>query len=184
MRIGVPRESKVMEYRVGMVPDSVASLVRAGHEVWVETGAGEGSGIGDAEFEASGAKLVSREQAWGEPDLVVKVKEPRPDEVALMRPDQVLFTYLHLAANRELTECLCDAGVIALAYETIQNPDGSFPVLAPMSEVAGRMAIQAGAHFLERAHGGSGILLGGVPGCKAAKVLVIAGVGLKPIEAL
>lgn len=182
MRIGVPRESKVMEYRVGMVPDSVSSLVRAGHEVWVETSAGEGSGIDDAEFEASGAKLVSREQAWGEPDLVVKVKEPRPDEVALMRPDQVLFTYLHLAANRELTECLCDAGVIALAYETIQNPDGSFPVLAPMSEVAGRLATQIGVGLLQKDRGGKGILLGGVPGVARGRVVVI-GAGTVGINA-
>lgn len=173
MRIGVPRESKVMEYRVGLVPDSVSSLTRNGHEVWVEEGAGQGSGFRDDDFAEVGARIVSQEQAWSEPDLVVKVKEPRTDEVALMRSGQILFTYLHLAANPELTHCLCDTDVIALAYETIQNPDGSFPVLAPMSEVAGRLATQIGVGLLQKDRGGKGILLGGVPGVARGRVVVI-----------
>ena len=182
MRIGVPRETKIMEYRVGMVPDAVTSLARSGHEIWVETGAGEGSGFRDEDYERVGARIASREEAWSEPDLVVKVKEPQPDEVALMRKDQVLFTYLHLAANRELTECLCEANVIALAYETIQNPDGSFPVLAPMSEVAGRLATQIGVGLLQKDRGGKGILLGGVPGVARGRVVII-GAGTVGINA-
>lgn len=182
MRIGVPRESKVMEYRVGLVPDSVRALTRGGHEVWVEEGAGEGSGFGDGEYTAMGARIVDKQRAWSEPDLVVKVKEPRLDEVAMMRPEQLLFTYLHLAANRELADGLCRAGVIALAYETIQNPDGSFPVLAPMSEVAGRLATQVGVGLLQKDRGGKGILLGGVPGVARGQVVVI-GAGTVGINA-
>ncbi len=182
MRIGVPRETKVMEYRVGMVPDAVRAVTGSGHEVWVEAGAGEGSGFRDADFERAGARIVSREEAWSEPDLVVKVKEPTTDEVARMRPGQVIFTYLHLAANRELTMSLCDADVIALAYETIQNPDGSFPVLAPMSEVAGRLATQVGVGLLQKDRGGKGILLGGVPGVARGRVVVI-GAGTVGINA-
>ncbi|HJO23068.1 MAG: alanine dehydrogenase [bacterium] len=182
MHIGVPRETKVMEYRVGMVPDTVTSLVRSGHEIWVEQGAGVGSGFCDEDFERAGARIASREEVWSEPDLVVKVKEPVTDEVALMRSGQVLFTYLHLAANRDLTTCLCDADVIALAYETIQNPDGSFPVLAPMSEVAGRLATQIGVGLLQKDRGGKGILLGGVPGVARGRVAVI-GAGTVGINA-
>ena len=182
MRIGVPSESKVMEFRVGMVPDSVTSLARDGHEIWIETGAGQGSGFRDEDYEQVGARIVSREQAWSEPELVVKVKEPRADEIALMRSGQVLFTYLHLAADRALTQQLCDAGVIALAYETIQNPDGSFPVLAPMSEVAGRLATQIGVGLLQKDRGGKGVLLGGVPGVARGRVAVI-GAGTVGINA-
>ena len=163
MRIGVPRESKVIEYRVGMVPDGVAGLCKAGHEVWVEQGAGEGSGFADEEFARRGARLVTREEAWA-CELVVKVKDPLPDVVALLRRGAVLFTYLHLAANRDLTRRLLDADVIAVAYETIRNREGSFPVLAPMSEVAGRLAVQIGVALLQKDRGGKGLLLGGVPG--------------------
>ena len=182
MRIGVPQESKVMEYRVGMVPDSVTSLTRKGHEVWLQTGAGQGSGFSDKDFEQAGAKIVNRENAWSETDLVVKVKEPNTDEVALMHSGQVLFTYLHLAANRDLADSLCKANVNSLAYETIQNPDGSFPVLAPMSEVAGRLATQIGVGFLQKDRGGKGILLGGVPGVARGQVVVI-GAGTVGINA-
>ncbi len=174
MRIGVPRETKVVEYRVGMVPDGAAALCAAGHEVWVEKGAGDDSGFPDALYESRGARLVGREEAWGA-DLVVKVKDPLPDEVALLRPGAVLFTYLHLAANAELTRRLIDADVIAIAYETIRNADGSVPVLAPMSEVAGRLAVQIGVSLLQRDQGGKGILLGGVPGVMRGRVTVIGG---------
>jgi len=174
MRIGVPREIKVLEFRVGLVPDAARSLVAAGHEVWVERGAGEGSGFPDAAFEAAGARLGTREEVWGA-ELVVKVKEPLPEEVPLLRRGQVLFTYLHLAANPELTRALLDAGVVGIAYETICNPDGSFPVLAPMSEVAGRLAVQVGVSLLQKDHGGKGILLGGVPGVMRGRVSVIGG---------
>jgi sulfate adenylyltransferase len=174
VRIGVPRESKIVEYRVGMVPDGVAALSAEGHDVCVEEGAGEGSGFADAEFARRGARLVSREEAWSA-DLVVKVKDPLPDEVGLLRAGATLFTYLHLAANRDLTRRLLDAGVIGIAYETIRNPDGSFPVLAPMSEVAGRLAVQIGVALLQKDRGGKGLLLGGVPGVMRGRVTVIGG---------
>ena len=182
MRIGVPQESKVMEYRVGMIPDSVTTLTRKGHEVWIQAGAGQGSGFSDEDFERAGAKIVDREKAWSETELVVKVKEPNTDEVSLMHSGQVLFTYLHLAANRELAESLCKANVNSIAYETIQNPDGSFPVLAPMSEVAGRLATQIGVGLLQKDRGGKGILLGGVPGVARGQVVVI-GAGTVGINA-
>ena len=174
MRIGVPRESKVLEFRVGMVPDGAAVLVAAGHEVLVERGAGEGSGFADAEFEARGARLVAREEAWA-CELVVKVKEPNAEEVALLSPGAVLFTYLHLAANPDLTRGLLEADVVAIAYETVRAPDGTFPVLAPMSEVAGRLATQVGVSLLQRDRGGKGLLLGGVPGVGRGRVTVIGG---------
>jgi alanine dehydrogenase len=174
MKIGVPRETKVLEFRVALVPDGAAVLCAAGHEVCIERGAGEDSGFDDADFQARGAKLVEREEAWSA-DLVVKVKEPQPDEVSLLRPGAVLFTYLHLAANAELTRRLTAADVYALAYETIRNPDGSFPVLAPMSEVAGRLAVQIGVSLLQKDRGGKGLLLGGVPGVMRGRVTVIGG---------
>jgi alanine dehydrogenase len=175
MRIGVPRESKTMEFRVGLVPDAVRSLCRAGHELLVEPGAGLGSGFQDAEFAQAGAKLVSREETWSRPDLIVKVKEPQPDEIPFLRRGQVLFTYLHLAANPTLTKALLDAGVIGIAYETIQHLDGTFPVLAPMSEVAGRLAVQVGVSLLQKDQGGKGLLLGGVPGVMRGRVSVLGG---------
>ena len=174
MRIGVPRETKVREFRVGMVPDGVAALVAEGHEVCVERGAGEGSGFPDPDYAAQGARLVSREEAWSAP-LVVKVKEPLGDEVGLLEPGAVLFTYLHLAANPELCRELLAADVVAIAYETVRDPDGTFPILAPMSEVAGRLAAQVGVSLLQKDRGGKGLLLGGVPGVGRGRVTVIGG---------
>lgn len=183
MRIGVPKESKDQEHRVGMTPDGARALADAGHEVWVERGAGEGSGLSDAEFERAGARLVPRDEAWSAPDLVVKVKEPNDAEVRLLRPGQTLFTYLHLAAAPRLVESLRAADVVAIAYETIQQGDGSFPVLAPMSEVAGRLAVQIGVTLLQRDRGGKGLLLGGVPGVPRGRVTVI-GAGTVGINAV
>jgi alanine dehydrogenase len=183
MRIGVPRETKTMEYRVGLVPDAVRVLSRAGHEILVERGAGQGSGFSDESFAKAGAALVSREEAWSRPELIVKVKEPQPDEVGYLRRGQVLFTYLHLAPNPTLARALLDSGVIGIAYETIQNPDGTFPVLAPMSEVAGRLAVQVGVGLLQRDRGGKGLLLGGVPGVMRGRVCVLGG-GIVGINAV
>ena len=183
MRIGVPKESKDWEFRVGLVPDGARALVAAGHEVWVERGAGEGSGFPDGDYEAVGANSVDQKQAWSEPDLIVKVKEPSDVEVKLLRSGQILFTYLHLAAAPDLTSALCEADVYAIAYETIQNPDGSFPVLAPMSEVAGRLAVQIGASLLQKERGGKGLLLGGVPGVGRGRVTIL-GAGTVGINAL
>jgi alanine dehydrogenase len=183
MRIGVPRETKTMEFRVGLVPDAVRSLCSVGHEVLVERGAGQGSGFPDESFRAAGASLVAREEAWSAPELIVKVKEPQPDEVPFLRHGQVLFTYLHLAANPALARALLDAGVIAIAYETIQHEDGTFPVLAPMSEVAGRLAVQVGVSLLQRDRGGKGLLLGGVPGVMRGRVCVLGG-GIVGINAV
>jgi alanine dehydrogenase len=183
VRIGVPRETKDHEYRVGLTPEGARQLVGDGHEVLVERGAGRGSGFADEEYARAGATLVGLEEAWSAPDLIVKVKEPNPREVALLRPGQTLFAYLHLAPHRELTEALVEAGVQAIAYETIQFPDGTFPVLAPMSEVAGRLAIQIGVTLLQRDRGGKGVLLGGVPGVARGRVCVI-GAGTVGINAV
>ena len=172
MRIGVPREVKTAESRVAMTPDGVREVVAHGHDVVIEAGAGEESSIHDADFEAAGAAIGSIDDAWGA-ELVVKVKEPQPDEHARLRPDLVLFTYLHLAAYPEVARALLAAGTTAIAYETVQLGDGSLPLLAPMSEVAGRMATQVGAHWLERENGGRGVLLGGAPGVRPARVVVI-----------
>src|SRR5215468_10210187 len=144
MRIGVPRETKESEHRVGLTPDGARQLAASGHEVLVERAAGAGSGFADAAYAAAGARLVGADEAWSASDLVVKVKEPNAEEAKRLRPGQTLFAYLHLAPNRALTEALLAADVHAIAYETIQYPDGTFPVLAPMSEVAGRLAIQVG----------------------------------------
>ena len=175
MRIGIPRETKTMEFRVGMIPDAVSGLVRDGHEVFVESQAGVGSGFSDEAYASQGAQVVDRNATWRESDLIVKVKEPQPDEVQQMGEGQSLFTYLHLAANRDLALQLCARGVTAIAYETIQQPDGSFPVLAPMSEVAGRLAAQVGVGLLQKDRGGKGLLLGGVPGVARGRVSVIGG---------
>jgi len=183
VKIGVPKETKDREFRVGLVPEGARQLVRAGHEVLVERGAGLGSGFEDLRYEAAGAKLVDAEEAWTAPDLVVKVKEPNPQESARLRPGQILFTYLHLAAAPELVERLREADIIAIAYETIRNPDGTFPVLAPMSEVAGRLAVQIGANLLQKDRGGKGLLLGGVPGVMRGRVTIIGG-GTVGINAL
>ncbi len=183
MQIGVPRESKDQEFRVGMTPDGVGMLVSQGHEVMVEHGAGLGSGFGDEAYEAQGAKLADGPTTWSTPELIVKVKEPNLEEIAHLRRGQTLFTYLHLAAAREVAEALLDVGVIGIAYETIRMPDGSFPVLAPMSEVAGRLAAQIGVTLLQKNRGGQGLLVGGVPGVPRGNVTVIGG-GIVGINAV
>jgi alanine dehydrogenase len=183
MRVGVPREVKNREYRVALTPAGVTELVRAGHEVLVERGAGEGSSIPDADFQAVGARIVmDADDVWADADLLLKVKEPIAEEYDRLRRGQTLFTYLHLAASKECTDALVASGTTAIAYETVQTTDGALPLLAPMSEVAGRMAPQVGAHSLERAHGGRGVLLGGVSGVYAAKVVVI-GAGVSGMNA-
>jgi len=176
MVIGVPKEIKDHETRVGLVPSGVTALREAGHEVLVEAGAGEGSSIPDREYMQAGAAVLQRAgDVWRNADLVVKVKEPQPAEYGYFRPGLILFTYLHLAPLRELTEALLSTRVNAVAYETILENDGSLPLLTPMSEVAGRMAIQVGAQYLERPNGGRGILLGGVPGVAPANVVILGG---------
>jgi alanine dehydrogenase len=176
MLIGVPREVKTHEYRVGLVPGSVRELAHHGHEVVVEAGAGSGIGFDDRAYEAAGARILANAaEVLALAELIVKVKEPQPQEVALLRRDQILFTYLHLAAERELTQGLIRSGVIAIGYETVTDARGGLPLLAPMSEVAGRMSVQVGAHCLEKEQGGIGVLLGGVPGVPAAKVVILGG---------
>jgi len=175
MRIGVPKEIKVMENRVGMTPGGVSDLVRHGHTVQVETGAGEGSGFADEEYRNAGAEIVATAaEAWSS-EMVTKVKEPLEPEYAYFRKDLLLYTYLHLAAEGSLTKALVDSKVTAIAYETVQLADGSLPLLTPMSEVAGRMAVQVGARFLEKPQGGRGVLLGGVPGVAPARVSILGG---------
>ncbi len=174
--IGVPKEIKSNENRVGATPAGVDALVRAGHTVVMEKGAGVGSGFEDDAYIASGAQIAdTAEDVYGRADMIMKVKEPLPPEYDLLRPGQVLFTYLHLAAEPELTRSLMKNEVKSVAYETVQFPDGSLPLLTPMSEVAGRMATQIGSRFLEKIHGGRGVLMGGVPGVLPAEVVVIGG---------
>jgi alanine dehydrogenase len=183
VKVGIPREVKDHEYRVAITPAGVNELTSAGHQVYAEKEAGLGSSIPDEDFVTAGAKiLTAAEDVWGESDLVLKVKEPVPEEYDRMRSGQTLFTYLHLAASRETTDALLSSGIDAVAYETVQLPDGSLPLLAPMSEVAGRMAPQVGAHCLERAQGGRGVLMGGVSGVYAAKVVVL-GAGVSGMNA-
>lgn len=175
MEIGVPKETKTREFRVGLSPQSVRVLCDRGHHVFIETGAGLGSGFPDDAYRQAGAELVpSAALAWDRP-LVVKVKEPLPAEYDFLKPDRLLFTYLHLAADRRLTEALLHAGTLAIAYETVQLADGRLPLLTPMSVIAGRLSVQFGAHFLERHQGGRGVLLGGVPGVAAGRVVVLGG---------
>ena len=170
--IGVPKEIKLDEQRVALTPDAVRELVTHGLEVKIESGAGAGAGIGDDAFRNAGAQLVSRDEAWAA-HLVVKVKEPQPEEFGFLRNDMVLFTYLHLAAYPDVGAALLKAGTTAMAYETVQLEDGSLPLLAPMSEIAGRLAAQVGAHLLEKPHGGRGILMGGCTGVQPARVIVL-----------
>jgi alanine dehydrogenase len=170
--VGVPTEIKNSEHRVALTPDGVRELVHHDVHVLIQAGAGSGAAIDDAEYRAAGAEIVGVDEAW-QAELVVKVKEPQGGELARLRPESVLFTYLHLAAYPEVGKALLDAGTTALAYETVQLPDGSLPLLAPMSEVAGRMATQIGAHYLERENGGRGVLLGGAPGVRPARVVVL-----------
>ena len=175
MLIGLPKEIKDGENRVGLTPGAVKVLTRRGHRVLVETGAGMGSFLTDDEYLAAGGEIVSSAaDAWAA-QLIVKVKEPVPSEYHFLRPDQLLFTYLHLAADRQLTDALLSSGVTAIAYETVQTEEGKLPLLIPMSEVAGRMATQVGASYLERHHGGRGVLLGGVPGVAPANVAILGG---------
>jgi alanine dehydrogenase len=172
----MPKEIKPDEYRVGLVPASVRELIHNGHEVIVEAGAGEVIGLMDADYQRAGARLATTAaEVFAEADLIVKVKEPQPVEVAMLREGQILFTYLHLAPNPELTRGLVETGATCIAYETVTNSRGGLPLLAPMSEVAGRMAVQAGAHCLEIEQGGRGMLLGGVPGTLPAQVVVLGG---------
>jgi alanine dehydrogenase len=174
--VGIPKEIKDMEGRVSMQPDGVAELVHHGHEVYVQAGAGEGSGFSDEEYEEAGARLVDGpDEVFESSDLIVKVKEPVPEEYDRFREGHQLFTYLHLAANKGLTEFLMERRINSIAYETVEASDGSLPLLTPMSEVAGRMSVQAAAHHLESPQGGAGLLLGGVPGTPAAKVTIIGG---------
>lgn len=176
MRIGCPTEIKNHEYRVGLTPESARELVAHGHEVWIESGAGNGIGADDAEYRQAGAVIKDGPDAiFAECEMVVKVKEPQAEERARLRQGQILYTYLHLAPDPPQTADLVASGVTAIAYETVTGPNGSLPLLKPMSQVAGRMSIQAGATALEKAHGGRGVLLGGVPGVLPAKVLVIGG---------
>jgi alanine dehydrogenase len=183
MKVGVPREVKNHEYRVAITPAGVHELVRHGHEVVIEASAGVGSSIPDEDFTSAGAKMLpTADDVWQSADLVLKVKEPVAEEYHRMRRDQVLFTYLHLAASRPCTDALLGSGITSIAYETVQLPDRSLPLLAPMSEVAGRMAPQVGAHHLQRDGGGRGVLMGGVSGVYAAKVVVL-GAGVSGMNA-
>jgi len=176
VRIGVPKEIKVHEYRVGLVPAAVRELVAAGHEVLVETCAGGGIGVTDADYEAVGSGIAAAAgEVFAGSELIVKVKEPQSQECSMLRPGQVLFTYLHLAPDPAQARALCDSGATAIAYETVTAPDGSLPLLTPMSEVAGRMSVQVGAACLQKANGGLGVLLGGVPGVDPAKVVILGG---------
>ncbi len=171
--VGVPKEIKIQEYRVAMTPDGVREFERHGVQVFVQAGAGEGASFSDADYVAAGATIVpTAADAWAQ-QMVVKVKEPKPEEFGFLRPDLTLFTYLHLAAYPGVAEALLKAGTTALAYETVQLPGGALPLLAPMSEVAGRLAPQMGAHYLERHNGGRGVLMGGAPGVQPAKVVVL-----------
>ena len=175
MNIGVPREIKAQEHRVAVTPGAVHALVAAGHSVTIEQDAGVGSGFTDEEYAAAGAQVgASAADAWSQ-RLVMKVKEPVESEYGYLTDTSSLFTYLHLAADRPLTEALLAAGTTSVAYETVQLANGSLPLLTPMSEVAGRMAAQVGAHFLERSHGGRGLLLGGVPGVPSGEVVILGG---------
>ncbi|MFN0262700.1 alanine dehydrogenase [Tepidamorphus sp. 3E244] len=176
MLVGVPKETKNHEYRVGLVPSSVAELVHNGHEVIIETEAGTGCGQTDADYQAAGARIVnSADEIWSQAEMVVKVKEPLDFERKKLNPDQILFTYLHLAPDEEQTQDLIESGAICIAYETVTAPNGSLPLLSPMSEVAGRMATQVAARCLEKEIGGRGVLLGGVPGVPAGDVVILGG---------
>ena len=183
MLVGVPKEIKPQEYRVGLVPGSVRELAHHGHQILVETNAGDGIGFSDDDYRNAGAEVAENAaDVFAHSEMIVKVKEPQPAEIDMLRDGQVLFTYLHLAADKPLTEGILGSGCVGVAYETVTNEQGGLPLLAPMSEVAGRMSIQVGAHNLEKEQGGSGVLLGGVPGVAAARVLIIGG-GVSGINA-
>ncbi len=183
MKVGCVKEIKVHEYRVGMTPDNVSEYVSHGHAVYIETTAGEGSGFSDAEYVKAGAAILkTAKEVWDACDMIVKVKEPLEAEYALIRPGQIVYTYLHLAANRKLTDAMMASGCIGVAYETIEDRKGGLPLLKPMSEIAGRLSVQEGAKYLEKPFGGRGTLLGGVPGVKSAKVVVL-GAGIVGMNA-
>ena len=176
MRIGVPKEIKTHEYRVGLTSASARELIAHGHEVFIQTGAGDGAGLNDAEYAAIGAEILpSAKEVFAAADMIVKVKEPQPAECALLKKDQLLFTYLHLAADPTQTRGLMQSGCTAIAYETVVDAQGRLPLLTPMSEVAGRMAPMAGAYYLQKIHGGNGVLLSGVPGVAPGKVVILGG---------
>jgi alanine dehydrogenase len=175
MEVGIPRETKDQEFRVGLIPNLVRTLTDRGHQVYIETNAGLGSGIPDVEYQQAGATIVQTAAAAWDRELVIKVKEPLPTEYTHLYKNQILFTYLHLAANRELTEQLVNTGVSAIAYETVELPDGKLPLLAPMSIIAGRLSVQFGARFLEKQQGGRGVLLGGIPGVAPGQVTILGG---------
>ncbi len=176
MLVGVPKEIKNNEYRVGLTPASVTELSAAGHEILVESTAGAGIGFSDEDYRKAGATIAADAQAvFGRAEMIVKVKEPQAAEIAMLRPGQVLFTYLHLAADKPQAEGLMRSGATCIAYETVTADDGTLPLLRPMSEVAGRMSVQCGAHYLEKEHGGRGVLLGGVPGVEPASVVILGG---------
>jgi len=176
VKIGIPKEIKTHEYRVGLAPAGVRELALHGHSVFVEQDAAAGIGFSDDDYRKAGAEiLASPAEVFAAADMIVKVKEPQPGEIAMLRPGQVLFTYLHLAADRAQTEGLMASGATCIAYETVTDPRGGLPLLSPMSEVAGRMSVQVGAHYLEKEQGGAGILLGGVPGVAAGRVVVLGG---------
>lgn len=176
MKIGIPKEIKTHEYRVGLAPAGVRELCLHGHQIFVEQGAAAGIGFADADYEKAGATILpGPAEIFATAEMIVKVKEPQPSEIALLRPGHVLFTYLHLAADRAQTEGLLASGATCIAYETVTDARGGLPLLSPMSEVAGRMSVQVGAHYLEKEQGGAGILLGGVPGVAAGRVVVLGG---------
>ncbi|MDX2256032.1 MAG: alanine dehydrogenase [Pseudanabaenaceae cyanobacterium bins.39] len=175
MHIGVPKEIKDQEYRVGLTPAAVLTLTKRSHQVYVQAGAGDGSGFSDADYVAAGAKIVTTAQEVYAQEMVVKVKEPLPPEYALLHPNLILFTYLHLAADRQLTEALIKSGATCIAYETVQLDNGQLPLLVPMSMIAGRLSVQFGAHYLTKQQGGSGVLLGGIPGVRSGHVVVLGG---------
>jgi alanine dehydrogenase len=183
MRIGVPKEIKVHEYRVGLTPDSVMDLTRRGHQVIVQTGAGAGIDFDDSEYVAAGASIAATAaEVFATADMIVKVKEPQPDECAMLRQGQTLFTYLHLAADKPQAEALMRSGATCIAYETVTDARGGLPLLRPMSEVAGRMSVQVAAHWLEKGQGGRGVLMGGVPGVAPARVAIL-GAGVSGLNA-
>src|SRR3954469_6036339 len=175
VKVGVAKEIKTDEYRVALTPAGARELVQRGHDVTIETGAGDGSSFSDAAYEAAGARIAAVDDVWTDSDLLLKVKEPIEPEYGRLRDGLVLFTYLHIAADEPLTRALADSGIAAVAYETVETPNGGLPLLAPMSEIAGRLAAQAGAYFLEKPLGGRGLLLGGVPGVAPGRVVVIGG---------
>jgi len=175
MEIGVPKETKDQEYRVGLSPSSVRSLCEKKHQVFVETQAGLGAGFSDEDYQQAGATVITDAKSAWDRELVVKVKEPLPEEYSFLQKDQLLFTYLHLAADRALTEALIDSGITAIAYETVELPNGKLPLLNPMSIIAGRLSVQFGAHYLEKQQGGRGVLLGGFPGVRSGRVVILGG---------